>query len=125
LSLLSDGPAPDPNGSIAMAQIPKTADLAMKPMKNTATTEAKITARRKFFFFCSGVVMASGTVGEDPSHQATIFVAEALSLGGSSKVWNGAGDGTSHSRPSAPSQGCCGAGWPLLRIIGMTTKTKK
>eukprot|EP00042_Codosiga_hollandica_P001561 m.926365 g.926365 ORF g.926365 m.926365 type:complete len:100 (-) comp139157_c0_seq1:286-585(-) len=55
----------------------------------------------------------------------TILVAEASSLGGSSKVWNGAGDGTSHSRPSAASQGFCGAFSPLPRIIGTTMNRKK
>ena len=42
--------------------------------------------------------------------QPITLVAVASSLGGFSKVWNGAGDGTSHSRPSAPSQGLAGAG---------------
>ena len=33
------------------------------------------------------------------------FVAVSSRRGGVEKVWNGAGDGTSHSRPCAPSQG--------------------
>src|SRR5256885_5418799 len=37
-------------------------------------------------------------------------------------VWNGAGEGTSHSRPSAASQGFCGAFSPLPRMAGTTTK---
>src|SRR5574343_1836588 len=57
--------------------------------------------------------------------QPITLVAVASSLGGVSKVWNGAGDGTSHSRPSAASQGFCGAFSPLPRIIGTTTKRKK
>ena len=54
-----------------------------------------------------------------------ILVAAAFSFGGVSNVWNGAGEGNSHSRPSAPSQGFAGAGSPLPRIIGNTTKKKK
>jgi uncharacterized protein YfiM (DUF2279 family) len=41
----------------------------------------------------------------DLKDQATIRVASRLSLGGVSKVWKGAGEGTSHSKPSAASQG--------------------
>jgi len=52
------------------------------------------------------------------------LVAAEFSFGGFSKVWNGAGDGTSHSSPSAPSHGCCGAFSPLPRIIGTTTQKK-
>src|SRR3569832_271917 len=60
----------------------------------------------------------------------TMRVAAALSFGGVSNVWKGAGDGTSHSRPSAPApsgsfQGRCGAFSPLPRITGSTTKKKK
>src|ERR1700754_4051360 len=57
--------------------------------------------------------------------QPITLVAAAFSFGGVSKVWNGAGDGTSHSRPSAPSHGCCGAFSPLPRIIGTTTANRK
>ena len=53
------------------------------------------------------------------------FVAVRSSLGGVSYVCHGAGDGTSHSRPSAPSHGRCGAGSPLPRMAGNTTNSRK
>src|SRR5690606_7024452 len=57
--------------------------------------------------------------------QATTRDAVASSLGGTSKVWKGAGEGTSHSSPTAPSQGLAGAGRPLPRMAGIkTTNTK-
>src|SRR3990167_62746 len=52
-------------------------------------------------------------------------VAVASSLGGFSNVWKGAGEGTPHSRPSAPSHGLAGALAPLPRMQGSTTNTKK
>src|SRR3954468_7421288 len=57
-------------------------------------------------------------------------VAVGSRRGGVSKVWKGAGDGTSHSRPSAPLpsgsfQGRCGATAPLPRMQGSTTNRKK
>src|SRR5205085_5956221 len=71
-------------------------------------------------------VVAPGSVPwSSDAGQPITLVAVASSLGGFSKVWNGAGDGTSHSRPSAPSHGFCGAGSPLPRIIGTTTNRKK
>src|SRR5450755_129772 len=63
--------------------------------------------------------------GQPSEIQPITLVAAAFSFGGVSKVWNGAGDGTSHSSPSAPSQGRCGATAPLPRIIGSTTAKKK
>jgi hypothetical protein len=42
-------------------------------------------------------------------HVAMVY----LTSGGVSKVWNGAGEGTVHSNPSAPSQGLAGAGVPF------------
>ena len=57
--------------------------------------------------------------------QASTLVALASSLGGVSKVWYGTGEGSSHSRPSAPSQGFWAALGPMPRIIGITTKMKK
>src|SRR5690606_5931285 len=47
-----------------------------------------------------------------------------LTVGGVSKVWNGAGLGTVHSRPSAPSQGLSAAFSPP-RIEGITTARMK
>ena len=90
--------------------------LARKPRKNTTAIEASIQARRRLALRCSGVAM--------PAYPMTL-VAVASSLGGVSKVWNGAGEGTSHSRPSAASQGFCGAFSPWPRMAGQTTNTKK
>ena len=50
-----------------------------------------------------------GVHGIRDKNQATILVAVASNFGGVSKVWKGAGEGTSHSKPSAPSQGFWGA----------------
>src|SRR5690349_16903248 len=44
--------------------------------------------------------------------------------GGFSKVWNGAGLGTVHSRPSAPSHGFASAFAPP-RMVGSTTANRK
>src|SRR6478735_559232 len=57
-------------------------------------------------------------------------VAVGSRRGGVSKVWKGAGEGTSHSRPSAPLpsgsfHGRCGATAPLPRMQGSTTNRKK
>ena len=52
-------------------------------------------------------------------------VAVGSRRGGCSNVWNGAGDGTSHSSPSAPSHGLAAAGGPCFRIAGTTTNTTK
>jgi hypothetical protein len=57
--------------------------------------------------------------------QVGTLVAVGSSFGGVSKVCQGAGDGTSHSSPSAASHGRCGAFSPWPRSIGSTTKTKK
>src|SRR5690606_18299545 len=57
--------------------------------------------------------------------QPMMRVAVASSLGGFTKVWKGAGEGTSHSSPSAPSQGFEGALAPLPRMAGNTTNKKK
>src|SRR5688572_21247134 len=65
------------------------------------------------------------TGGHGVNTQAITLVALGSSLGGVSKVCHGAGDGTSHSRPSAASHGRCGAGSPLPRIIGSATVKKK
>ena len=102
-------------------QPPSMTILAMKPAKNTTATDANIQARRVLFFFCSGVMTLSGNNNAQPMTR----LAAALSLGGVSKVWNGAGDGISHSRPSAPSQAFCCAFSPLPSIHGNTMKKKK
>src|SRR3569623_49722 len=47
-----------------------------------------------------------------------------FTIGGTSKVWKGAGLGTVHSSPSAPSQGLTEAGIPPLSI-GSTTANRK
>ena len=47
-----------------------------------------------------------------------------FTIGGCSKVWNGAGLGTVHSRPSAPSQGLASALTPP-RMVGITTNSRK
>ena len=47
-----------------------------------------------------------------------------FTVGGVSKVWNGAGLGTVHSKPSAPSHGLAAAFSPP-RIDGNRTKNKK
>src|SRR6185295_4631666 len=60
-----------------------------------------------------------------PGAGPMILVPAALSRGGVSKVCHGVGDGNSHSRPSAPSHGFCGAGAPLPRSIGSTTANRK
>src|SRR6185369_1068928 len=69
--------------------------------------------------WCSGCARASSTL-----------LALRFRRGGVSKVWNGAGEGTSHSSPSAPLpsgsfQGRCGARAPLPRITGSTTASRK
>ena len=57
--------------------------LTMNPMKNTATTDARINARRRLFFFCSGSWRAPQPITPElRSHQA---------WAGFSNVWNGAG----------------------------------
>src|SRR5690606_36209872 len=50
--------------------------------------------------------------------------AHHFTSGGFSKVWNGAGLGTVHSRPSAPSHGFAGALAPP-RMVGSTTANRK
>src|SRR5690606_30538663 len=47
-----------------------------------------------------------------------------FTTGGVSKVWKGAGEGTDHSRPVAPSHGWAGAGSPILRDALMTSQRK-
>lgn len=51
----------------------------------------------------------------------TRWLVTSSRAGGVSKVWNGAGDGTSHSSPSAPSQGRAVAASPRLRSTGIST----
>src|SRR5690606_3457180 len=68
---------------------------------------------------CHGAVCWGVKDGHEA--QPITLVAVASSLGGFSKVWKGAGEGTSHSRPSAPSQGFCGALAPLPRMAGTIT----
>src|SRR6476661_246505 len=70
--------------------------------------------------------------GDRAQHQRGLQVALLLfwrdhayfTSGGVSKVWNGAGLGTVHSRPSAPSHGLASAFWPP-RMVGITTKNRK
>src|SRR5690606_13606181 len=80
-----------------MLQIVQT----MTPMTKTSRPRAVL----RFLRRCSGVM----------AHFTT---------GGSTKVWNGAGDGTDHSRPVAPSHGLAGAGSPILRDALMTSHRK-
>src|SRR5690606_19230882 len=47
-----------------------------------------------------------------------------FTTGGVSKVWKGAGEGTDHSRPVAPSHAWAGAGSPILRAALMTSHRK-
>src|SRR4051812_7022442 len=66
----------------------------------------------------------------DRGSASSTRVAVGSSRGGVSNVWKGAGEGTSHSRPSAPRpsasfQGRCGAATPLPRMHGSTMKKKK
>ena len=59
--------------------------LTMKPTKNTTATDARISPSRRLLFFCSGVMAAI-------AFSQSTLVAVASSLGGVSKVWNGAGE---------------------------------
>ena len=100
----------------------------MKPRKKASATEPRITPRRRLLRFCSGVIASIGSsrvYRRSSGDQPTTLVAVASSLGGFSKVWNGAGEGTSHSRPSAASYGFCEAFSPLPIIVGSTMKMKK
>lgn len=106
-----------PRKFIGFFQGTRIKNLAMKPSITASATEAKIRPRRTLFFLCSGVL--------DMLNQAITRVAVASNLGGFSKVWNGAGDGTSHSKPSAPSQGFCAAFSPLPNMPGSTMNKKK
>ena len=56
--------------------------------------------------------------------EADVFSINYFTVGGVSNVWNGAGEGIVHSRPSAPSQACA---WAFLppRYVGKTTASKK
>src|SRR5262249_42165470 len=74
-------------------------------------------AQAQIAFFLLGAVCVGG--------HAITLVPAAFSLGGVSKVWKGAGEGTSHSSPSATSQGFFAAFWPLPRRTGSTMKNRK
>ncbi len=89
----------------------------MNPNENAKATEARINASRRLarrWRSSTGMHAHRGRpaglpVRENEAHPTT-RVAAAFNFGGVSKVCQGAGEGTSHSRPSAPSQGFCGAG---------------
>src|SRR6187431_799307 len=76
---------------------------------------------------CAGGMCTAGACFSGCTRASSTLVAVASRRGGVSKVWKGAGDGTSHSRPSAPLpsasfQGRCGAFSPLPRMQGSTMK---
>src|SRR5450830_740548 len=71
----------------------------------------------------SVLLQVGGTAG-GPRRLARPALHYYFTSGGVSKVWNGAGDGTVHSRPSAPSHGLSAAFWPP-RMVGSTTNSRK
>ena len=96
----------------------------MTPTKKTIATEAKIKAVRTLFGFLSLLIFyftdrLHFNSAIDFDHSNNYFTS-----GGTSNVWNGAGLGTVHSKPSAPSHGFASACLPP-RIDGMTTNNMK
>src|SRR5690606_33176289 len=83
------------------SQPPSPPELARQKAHATTpmTTMTSARAVLRFLRRCSGVMLGA-------------FLACYLTIGGSTKVWKGAGDGTVHSRPVAPSHGLAGAGSP-------------
>ena len=91
--------------------------VAMMPAKKTAAIDARIHAVLRFDARrrCAGsdarVACGARAAGV---HQPTSGRGRAI-RGGVSNVWYGAGDGTVHSRVSAPSHGFAGALGPMPR----------
>src|SRR5690554_736711 len=92
---------------LVMYQPPKAPPLENAHTMIKMTTMTKAMAVLRFFRRCSGVICGP-----------------YLTTGGVTKVWNGAGEGTVHSRPVAPSQGLAGAGapWPLQALTASHRK---
>ena len=75
-------------------------------------------------FVCIQRISVSIHRGSVPLHKFHKRLDIHFTSGGVVKVWYGAGDGTLHSRPSAPSHGLAGAGGPP-RIVLITMNRKK
>jgi hypothetical protein len=90
-----------------------------------ASCIGEMASRRSVLTYIARAGGAPPIVHADDAHQPTTRVAVLSSFGGVAKVWKGAGEGTSHSRPSAPSQGFAGAGAPRLAMAGSTMKKRK
>jgi hypothetical protein len=76
-------------------------DFGQHPQKENKTHGRQDQGEPEVLLFLIGVHAVS--------QNDNTLVAVASSLGGVSKVWKGAGEGTSHSKPSAASQGRWGA----------------
>ncbi len=94
----------------------------MMPRKNTKATEARIRPVVLLLGFSADMAnLGASTVSIMKSKRTAASVELHLTSGGVSNVCQGAGDGTVHSRPSAPSQGFAGAGSPFWKYQAFKT----
>src|ERR1700684_884842 len=75
-------------------------------------------AERRMRLFCSLASSSTTTAVPTPA-QCTAACATTASEGGVSQEWKGGGDGSSHSRPWAPSQARLPIGVPCLMHFQM------